>query len=157
MFGGSELTNMHISEEQSLSLKLFVVLSKAYRELLESTATDIRNRDLSGTEFAILELLYHKGKIPLQQIGGKILISSANITYNVDKLEKKGYLKRVLSTEDRRVTYAIITEAGTEVMEDIFPKHAQAMSEATKGLSMEEKLETIELMKKLGISARELE
>ncbi|MFC5449940.1 MarR family winged helix-turn-helix transcriptional regulator [Paenibacillus aestuarii] len=145
---------MNITEEQSQSLKLFVVLSKAYRELLESTEAEIKNRDLSGTEFAILELLYHKGKIPLQQIGSKILISSANITYNVDKLEKKGYLKRELSTEDRRVTYAVITEAGTEVMEDVFPKHAQAMYDATSGLSVEEKTTAIELLKKLGISAR---
>jgi len=146
---------MQITEEQSLSLKLFVVLSKAYREILESTATEIKNGDLSGTEFAILELLYHKGKIPLQQIGCKILISSANITYNVDKLQKKGYLKRELSTEDRRVIYAVITEAGTEVMDNIFPKHAQAMYYATKGLSADEKGATIELLKKLGNSARD--
>jgi len=146
---------MQITEEQSLSLKLFVVLSKAYREILESTSTEMKNRDLSGTEFAVLELLYHKGKVPLQQIGSKILISSANITYNVDKLAKKGYLKRELSTEDRRVIYAVITEAGTEVMDDVFPKHAQAMYDATKGLSAEEKGVTIELVKKLGISARD--
>lgn len=64
---------------------------------------------MNPTEFAVLELLYHKGQQPLQQIGGKILLASGSITYVVDKLEKKGFLERVACPNDRRVTYAAIT------------------------------------------------
>ena len=43
----------------------------------------------------MLELLFHKGDQPLQQIGGKILLASGSMTYVIDKLEKKEYIKRV--------------------------------------------------------------
>ena len=43
----------------------------------------------------MLELLYHKGRTPLQRIGQQILLTSGSITYTVDKLESKGLLRRV--------------------------------------------------------------
>lgn len=142
-------------DNQQLSLKLLVVLSKAYKVVMDRAMRDMKKYGLSATEFTVLELLYHKGKIPLQQIGDKILVTSGSITYNIDKLEKKHYLKRVPSSEDRRVTYAVITEAGTELFNKIFPNHAAAIESIMKGLTPEEKREAIALLKKLGLEAEE--
>lgn len=109
-----------ISEDQSTSLKLFVVLSKAYKTVMDRAVKDMKQYGLSPSEFMILEVLYTKGKIPLQQIGGKILVTSGSITYNIDKLENKGLLKRVPCEEDRRVIYAEITAEGIELFDRIF-------------------------------------
>jgi MarR family 2-MHQ and catechol resistance regulon transcriptional repressor len=122
--------------------------------LLDHTGRDIKNYELTGTEFAILELLYHKGKVSLKEIGSKILITSGSITYNIDKLEQKGFLKRFHSTEDRRVIYAVITEEGVTLFDNIFHKHAKAIHDSMSGLSSEEKLVAIELVKKLGMEAQ---
>jgi MarR family 2-MHQ and catechol resistance regulon transcriptional repressor len=54
------LNENKLEEDLQISLKLFVVLSKAIKILLEHTGKDIKNYNLSGTEFAVLELLYHK-------------------------------------------------------------------------------------------------
>src|SRR5437879_4548478 len=102
------------ADQQDLSLKLFVVLSKSYKVIMDEALKDMKKYGLSATEFMIVELLYHKGKFPLQQIGDKVLITSGSITYNIDKLEKKGLLKRVPCPDDRRVTYAEITPHGEE-------------------------------------------
>ncbi|MBN3544154.1 MarR family winged helix-turn-helix transcriptional regulator [Fictibacillus barbaricus] len=131
-------------------------MSRAHKELMECTAKDIKKYKMSGTEFAVLELLYQKGKMPFQEIGNKILITSGSITYNIDKLEKKGYLKRTPSVEDRRVTYADITENGKELIKKIFPDHAKAIHDAMHGLTNEEKMIAIALMKKLGIEASKI-
>jgi MarR family transcriptional regulator, 2-MHQ and catechol-resistance regulon repressor len=138
------------------SLKLLVVLSKAYKVVMDRAVKDMKQNGLSAAEFSILELLYHKGRIPLQRIGDRILVTSGTITYTVDKLEAKGYLKRVSSPEDRRVTFAEITAAGMELFDRIFPGHADRIEALMDGLTPDEKQAVIDLLKKLGHYAEKL-
>ncbi|MBP2239924.1 MarR family 2-MHQ and catechol resistance regulon transcriptional repressor [Cytobacillus eiseniae] len=140
------------SEQVNQSLKLFIVLSRAYRAVNENVNKLIQTYGLNPTEFAVMELLYHKGDQPLQQIGGKILLASGSITYVVDKLEQKGLLSRVACPKDRRVTYAQITEQGKAFIEDVFPDHAKQIDAYMSELSPEEKDMAIGLLKKLGMS-----
>jgi MarR family transcriptional regulator, 2-MHQ and catechol-resistance regulon repressor len=141
-----------MSTESKQSLKLFIVLSRAYKAINEHVNKVIQTKGLNPTEFAVLELLYHKGDQPLQQIGGKILLASGSITYVVDKLEVKGFLKRVACPKDRRVTYAQITDEGRKFIDDIFPDHELRIHELMSSLSEDEKETVIELLKKLGLS-----
>lgn len=136
------------------ALELFTVLSRAYNWVNAHATRDHRRYGLNPTEFGILELLYHKGPMPLQQIGEKILISSGNITYSVDKLEQKHLLARRPAQNDRRVIFAELTEEGTALLKDIFPQHAEVLRAATAGLTSEEKAQAITLLKKLGLAAQ---
>ncbi len=147
---------MNKNEIDNLSLKLFIVLSRATRAITDKVEADIRNYGLNPTEFAVLELLYHKGEQPIQQIGKKVLLSSGSITYVVDKLEKKQLLLRESCPKDRRVTYATITEKGTTLMDTIFPEHKAAIEHIFEGLSNEEKKQAIAFLKKLGLHAQSL-
>lgn len=134
--------------------ELYTVLTRAYNWVNAHAIRDIRCYGLNPTEFGILELLYHKGPRPLQQIGEKILISSGNITYAVDKLEQKQLLVRKPATNDRRVIFAELTEKGHELLAEIFPKHSEALQKATAGLTTEEQTQIIQLLKKLGLAAQ---
>ncbi|MFA9455857.1 MarR family transcriptional regulator [Halalkalibacter sp. APA_J-10(15)] len=131
------------------------MLSRASIWLSKHSDRQISKHGLTTTEFAVLELLYHKGTKPLQQIGEKILTSNANTTYVIDKLEKKQFLKRKRCSTDRRTIYAELTDAGRSFIEDIFPEHEQVIKDATAGLSEEEMLQAIELLKKIGLYAKE--
>ncbi|NGM82138.1 MarR family transcriptional regulator [Paenibacillus sp. 7124] len=139
--------------DEAASLKLFVVLSKAYRSLMDRAVKDMKSYGLSSAEFMVLEVLYHRTRIPLQQIGEKILVTSGSITYNIDKLEKKGLLKRVPCSEDRRVTYAEITDEGRKLFDEIFPKHVSMLHGMMGGLNTEEKEQATEWLKLLGKGA----
>lgn len=77
------------TKEIKQSLKLYIVLSRANKAINEVTNQFFHEKGLNPTEFAVLELLYHKGRQPLQQIGNKILLASGSITYVIDKLEKE--------------------------------------------------------------------
>ncbi|KKB39164.1 MarR family winged helix-turn-helix transcriptional regulator [Bacillus thermotolerans] len=147
---------MSNQEEKKQSLKLFITLSRAYKVVNEKANEYIYDTGLHPTEFGVLELLYHKGPQPLQKIGGKILLASGSITYVVDKLEKKGLLKRTACPTDRRVTHAEITEKGREFIEEVFPRHEENIHQLLSSLSAEEKETAIELLKKLGLSIRDL-
>ncbi|NEY81637.1 MarR family transcriptional regulator [Bacillus sp. 3H-10] len=144
-----------MSEEKiKQALKLFIVLSRAYKAMNEQVNKYIQMNDINPTEFAVLELLYHKGNQPLQQIGGKILLASGSITYVVDKLEQKGLLQRLACSQDRRVTYAQITDKGKQLIEKIFPEHEKHIYELMSVLTDDEQNTMIELLKKVGLQAK---
>src|SRR5690625_6338026 len=124
--------------EEELSLKAFVVLTRSLESVKSRIEEDIKQLGLNPTEFAVLELIYSKGNQPIQKIGEKILIASSSITYVVDKLEKKNYLKRKPCPKDRRVTHATITEEGKNLMDEVFPKHRKDLKEIFGGLNRSE-------------------
>ncbi|KGX87847.1 MarR family winged helix-turn-helix transcriptional regulator [Pontibacillus marinus] len=143
-------------KKEDPSLRLFVVLSKAYRSITDQVKRDIQEQGLNPTEFGVLEMLYHQGEQPLQKIGDKILLASGSITYVVDKLQQKGLLERKPCPNDRRITYAAISDEGCKLLQSIFPDHWKKIEEITGGLSNEEKEELIPLLKKLGQYADQL-
>ncbi len=136
-------------DDQDLALNLFVVLARAYNSVTSRTNRDIHSHGLNTTEFGVLDLLYYRGPQPLQKIGEKVLISSGNITYVVDKLQKKNLLTRRASQDDRRVIYAELTDDGRHFFEQIFPQHHRVIMETVDGLSVEEKEQAIQLLKSL--------
>ncbi|WP_246879924.1 MarR family winged helix-turn-helix transcriptional regulator [Bacillus suaedae] len=138
-----------------MELKLFIVLSRASIWISKHSDRHISQHGITTTEFAVLELLYHKGTKPLQQIGEKILTSNANTTYVIDKLEKKEYLIRKRCSTDRRTIYAELTDKGREFIEKIFPEHEKVIEQATKGLTKEEMTQAIHLLKKAGVYAKQ--
>lgn len=142
--------------DESLSLKLFVILSRELQPITKRIEKDLKIYRLNATEFAVLELLYSKGDQPIQKIGDKILLASSSITYVVDKVEKKRFLIRKPCPKDRRVTYASTTLEGIELMDTIFPQHKEAIRQIFGGLDYIEKKMIIEQLKKLGYYAQEL-
>jgi MarR family 2-MHQ and catechol resistance regulon transcriptional repressor len=150
-------SEVRTDEDQELALKLFVVLSRSRTAVARITEADIARHGLSAGEFAILEALHHKGPLLLGEVQRKILVSSGGVTYLVDRLEQQGLVERQDCASDRRARYAALTDKGEQLMERIFPEHAEAVRRATRGLSVEEKRQAIELLRKLGRSAAEAE
>lgn len=139
--------------DRELSLKLWVVLARAFRALADRSRCDVERHELTGSEFAILEALYHKGDLPIGDLGERVLLTSGSMTYVVDKLARRGLLTRRRCSQDQRVRYASISAAGRRLMASIFPDHAEAIRRATAGLSPEEKRVATALLKRLGLAA----
>jgi MarR family transcriptional regulator, 2-MHQ and catechol-resistance regulon repressor len=137
-------------------LKAVTVILRASQAIQEAIRKDAANYDLNPTEFSVLELLYHKGDQPIQMIGRKVLISSSSITYVVDKLEQKKYVRRQGCPEDRRVIYAVLTAEGKALMDQVFPRHESKMGEVFDELSADEVNQAIDLMKKIGCRAERI-
>ncbi len=141
-------------EQQNQKLKAFTVLLRASQSVQEASKRDHSKHGLNPTEFAVLELLYHKGDQPIQVIGKKILIASSSITYVVDKLEEKGFVVRRACPSDRRVTYAAITDEGKRIMDQIFPGHIEVIEEIFNVITDDEVNILIDLLKKVGYNAK---
>lgn len=137
---------------EDLSLKLYVVLSKAMRSVNQKVSEEIKKLGLNPTEFGVLEVLYHKGEMPVQKVAEKILISSSRIAYTVKVLEEKKYIDRRQCASDKRVTYLSLTKEGEELMDQLFVVHHQDLQTIFSVLEKKEQEEMIRLAKKLGLS-----
>jgi len=135
------------------TLKLWIVLSRAFSAVAAHVRADVARHGLSPTEFGALEVLYHKGPLLVGEVKRKILVSSGGITYVIDRLAEKGLVERRDCPEDRRASYAAITEAGVEMMKEIFPLHLETLERALSGLSESEKEEATRLLRTLGLAA----
>jgi len=146
-----------MEDPSNLDLRLFRVWMKATKAVAENIRQDIANHNISNENFMILELLYHKGPHPVQKISEKFSIPSGSITYVVDKLEKKGLVERQANPKDRRASNVVLTQAGTALFDEIFPKHAATISQNLSFISTAEKEQLIDLLKRIGIGAQNLE
>ena len=133
-----------------LSLKLFTVLHRSTVAVQRPAWQQIQQAGLGPSDFAVLEVLLHKGSLPISTIGSKILLTNGSMTTAVDRLAAKGLVERVEHEKDRRTKLVSLTGKGRALIEPIFLEHAAVIEAATAGLTYDEKLQFVELAKKLG-------
>ena len=136
--------------DTAAALRLWVILNRAVNSIGEVLGDQVSGHDLSYTEFAVLEVLLHKGALPIGEVGDQVLLTSGSMTYVIDKLEDRGLLHRRPCPDDRRVLYAELTEAGRELITEAFDEHANLLRELTVVLAEEEIQQASELIKRLG-------
>jgi DNA-binding MarR family transcriptional regulator len=139
----------------SLDLKLLVVLGRCTQSVTRRLFPHIRSAGLTHSQFEVLEILYHKGPLTVNEIIGKTLSSSGNIGVVVDNLVRLGWVQKRPDDTDRRIRYVELTQAGREKIGEYFPQHAREVQETFRALSREEKERLVELLKKLGRSIQE--
>jgi MarR family transcriptional regulator, 2-MHQ and catechol-resistance regulon repressor len=127
----------------------FLMLMQTSRAIQERIRDDMAKNNLTITEFAVLEVLFHKGKQTIQQLASSVLISSGSMTYVIDKLEQKALLKRNACPEDRRVIHITLIENGLELMNNIMPKHEEFVDSTFDSLTSNEKEDLVRLLKKV--------
>lgn len=132
---------------------LWLVMMKAHRTLERLATRSIESSEVGLSDFAVLEMLLHKGPQPVNEIGRRIELTSGAITTAVDRLESRGLVTREAHPSDRRARIVRLTAAGQKQAAKIFAVHKAAMDWAASGLSKTERATLIKLLKKLGISA----
>lgn len=125
--------------------------------LLDNIRNDIESYGISAENFMILELLYSKGPHPVQKISERLSIPSGSITYVVDKLEKKELVERKPNPEDRRASNVVLTVKGKKLFDEIFPKHVAVISRNLSSISKDEKEQLMDLLKRIGMGAEDLQ
>ena len=132
---------------------LWLVMMKAHRTLQRLATRSIESSDVGLSDFAVLEMLLHKGPQPVNEIGRRIELTSGAITTAVDRLEARGLVTREAHETDRRARMVRLTARGTDEAVKAFGVHKTAMDFAASGLSKTERATLIRLLKKLGTSA----
>lgn len=136
--------------EEVLALDTFIKIQRAVNAFEARIARHNTLQDLTETQFAVMEALYHLGPMCQSEIGAKLLKSGGNITLVIDNLEKHGYVVRQRSTEDRRMMRVSLTDTGHAKIAAVFPNHVAAIVQEVGALTPDEQRELGRLLKKLG-------
>lgn len=139
----------HYGEENDLNLKVVIGISRANQAIQKQSAVTFKEGGLTTAQFAVLEALYHKGTLTIQEIINSILSTGGNMTVVICNLEKEKLIERHVNPEDRRSSLIEITQKGKKIIEEIFPSHLQSLKEEFKVLTTEEKQVLITILKKL--------
>src|SRR5438477_9384246 len=134
---------------------VWLVLMKAHRALQRVATRSIESGEVGLSDFAVLEMLLHKGPQPVNEIGRRIELTSGAITTAVDRLEARGLVTREAHETDRRARIVRLTTRGKDYAVKVFGVHKTAMDRAASGLSKTERAKLIQLPRKLGTSAGE--
>ena len=133
---------------------VFLVLWKASRAAQAYAEKSILKLELCGSDFAVLEALLHKGPLPVNEIGKKVLLTSGSITVAVDRLETKGFVERRAHGTDRRARIVHLTKEGRKVITRAYADHAADMERlSSDSLTTAERATLIRLLKKIGYKA----
>ena len=94
---------------------------------------------LEASELAALEHLQAAGAINQKRLGERLSMSPGAITAMIDRLQRRGYVRRIPNPEDRRSALVNITKAGLEEsLRHLWP-YIEDMKGVEAGFSEEER------------------
>ncbi len=146
-----------MAKEDTSGVHIWLVLWKATAAVKARAEESIAAMNLCLTDFAVLEVLLHKGTLPVNTIGQKVLVTSGSITTAIDRLQARGFVTRKPSVEDGRVTLVDLTDQGRELIEKSFRQHELYMEAVMGALNNEERVTLLPLLRKMGHFADRLE
>jgi MarR family 2-MHQ and catechol resistance regulon transcriptional repressor len=133
---------------------VFLVLWKAARAAETYAQKSVTELEMCGSDFAVLEALLHKGPLPVNEIGRKVLLTSGSITVAVDRLEQRALVERRAHGTDRRARIVHLTTEGRKLIRRAYAQHADDLERlASASLTATERSTLIRLLKKIGYQA----
>src|SRR5713226_3656665 len=143
--------------QDTSGVHVWLVLAKAFHALAARAqdSLDLSGAGLGDSDFRVLEVLLHKGPLPVNTIGPKVWLTPGSISVAVDRLVKKGLVSRKDHPHDRRVRRVELTPKGRALITRGFGEHAATMEDVAIVLSKNERLTLLRLLKKLGKHAAE--
>ena len=139
---------------ETRTLDTFIKLTRCTNSVLARLSERNTLDDLTPSQFAVLEALYHLGSMTQGEISVKVLKSGSNMTTVTDNLERDGLVRRERDNNDRRVIHIHITEAGIGKIEAVLPGHIEALVDEFSVLTPDEQDTLGELCKKLGMGEK---
>ncbi|MEW4354134.1 MarR family transcriptional regulator [Streptococcus pneumoniae] len=139
---------LELLKKHELDLKTMIVFKKAERTLLPFENRTFKEHQLTPTQFAVLETLYSKGNLRIQDLIDKILATSGNMTVVIKNMVRDGLIFRTCDPNDRRSFLVGLTPEGRTKIEAILPDHIANIQQAMTVLDEQDKKDLIRILKK---------
>lgn len=128
--------------------KLYYKFRNNYCKNLFSSVNEDKD-SLSPTESYCVEVIYLLNRPTVRQFANYVNISQPNATYRISNLIEKGYVRKVLSLDDRREYFLEVTDKFSKNYGMNASYNAELMAAIRENFTKEE-IETMEkLLKKL--------
>jgi len=135
---------------------LRLIFGKVNKAIERIDRNSIAKTGLNVSDFSILEALLHKGPMPINTVGEKVLLTSGSMTAAANRLESKGLVERVRDPLDGRSFYLHLTKLGLKLIRHAYHKHSENLEKTFECLNGDEREDLVRLLKKLGYHATQL-
>lgn len=102
-------------EELKLDHQLCFPLYAASKEVLRRYEPLLKGLDLTYTQYIVLLCLWEKDDVFVKELGERLFLDSGTLSPLLEKLEKKGLIKKVTLKEDRRYAKIRLTQEGKDM------------------------------------------
>jgi len=154
------MTGIHIFMENRKrppeAIHAWLIMLKARNSIARYALPPITEEGLGDSDFRVLDVLLHKGPMPVNAIGPKVDLNPGSVSVAVDRLYKKGLVNRSESSRDRRVKTVALTEKGRKMFLPLFRRHAALIKRAFQDISSEDRQQLEVVLKKIGKRAESL-
>ncbi|MEP7366199.1 MAG: MarR family transcriptional regulator [Acidobacteriota bacterium] len=137
-------------------VRMWLILWKATRSMEKVAHASVVSFGLGPSDFGVLEALLHKGPLPVNEIGRKVLLTSGSITTAVDRLARRGLVVRQNDEQDRRTRVVHLTAQGRALIRKLFARHERDMQRAVACLTAGEIASVTRALRKLGLEAESI-
>lgn len=107
----------------------FGLFAEAYTGLTNRFAAQFEQHRISSVEFEVLLRLARspQNRLRMTDLAGQTSLSTSGVTRVVDRMDREGLIRREACPSDRRSSYAVITPAGLQRLEEVLPGHLELM------------------------------
>jgi len=145
-----------MSSPPSDPVHVWLVMNKAVQAIQRYALSGILQSGLGDSDFRVLEVLLHKGPLPVNTIGPKVNLTPGSISVAVERLHRKGLVSRVESAEDRRIRMVALTRQGKNLIVVVFRKHAAAIRKVFSEIPADAQRQLEKTLKQAGRQAEAL-
>jgi DNA-binding MarR family transcriptional regulator len=132
--------------ERRLGIALWGRVARFYARQLRLASTHLRGWDLSLAQFDALAMIGRHNGLTQQELAARLLVTQGNITQLLDKLERRGLLRRC---PEGRVNRLVLTEAGKQLHDLVVPEQEDFQARQFGRLTFAEQRQLLGLLRKL--------
>jgi DNA-binding MarR family transcriptional regulator len=156
--GGEEIIGMEHDEELKAAVEtLERVMPRLMRRLFFDLTADSPLWDLPLPQLKVLGMLERRDNRRMSEIGERLQVALSTVTQVADRLEQRGWVRRVDDPGDRRVVRLALTDAGRRLMGERREARRQRLETLLSSLEPEERARALDAIEALYEAARRLE
>lgn len=134
----------------NINLHIIRVMSQFIKTMRQPIGKHIRDHGITENQFMVLEMLYAKGTLTMNEIIERTQSSDGNIAVVINNLLKAELIEKKIDEQDRRIRRISLSEKGFEIIDHYFPLHVAEIDRLFSRVSSKDKEELINLLKKIG-------
>jgi DNA-binding MarR family transcriptional regulator len=128
------------------ALRAWVRMLRLSQKVQPALAETLRRLGLNPAEFDILDTLAAREGLTQQELADALLVTKGNMTYHLCRMEERGLVDR---RPEGRKNRLYLTGEGRRLLEEALPEHEALIDERFSGLSVEDRAQLADLLKKL--------
>ena len=141
--------NISYKPKTQLAINLINSIGNANNFIQEKLHSYVKTTGLTPSQFAIIIILGNNGALKISDIYKQMLIKSGNRTMILDSLEKRNFINRIFSKNDRREIIIELTAAGQKFFEENHEKYSNFVEKIISSISQNEQKDIVAIAKKI--------